>query len=278
MQQMRFISLLFGAVLLGFSAGQADSAGIDAALADHLVARWTFNESDGTSFADVSGNGFNGKTYSSDFGAGLFRNCLIFDSVLDEAHIPEKGIAPPVAIGDLQYGSISVWFNYQSLGAQILPILYFGESETGTPHNSLIIEIGHGGGTNPANRKLYFTIVNQRFCYDSNVNLAENVWHHFVAVVGPAGNTGFLNGAEMADRHYNLGSDASYTDFFANVPAKETLAIGYGRYGQEDPFLHFNGMIDDVRIYDKPLAATEAESLYDALSSKARRDVWEIYE
>ena len=72
----------------------------------------------------------------------------------------------------------------QSLAdGQILPILYFGEEDTGTPHNSLIIEIGHAH--NIANRRLYFTIVNQRFCFDSRINLEENRWYHFVAVVVP---------------------------------------------------------------------------------------------
>jgi acetyl esterase/lipase len=96
------------------------------------------------------------------------------------------------------------------------------------------------------------------------VNLEPDRWHHLAAVVGPEGNTGYLDGREMTDRHYNLGSDASYTDFFASVPVQEMLAIGYGRYGKDDRFYHFQGSIDDVRLYDKPLDANEAKALHES--------------
>lgn len=57
-------------------------------------------------------------------------------------------------------------------------------------------------------------------CYDSNVNLAENKWHHFAVVVGPDGNTGYLNGKEITNRHYNFGNskDKSFLD---DIPKKE---------------------------------------------------------
>ncbi|MCK4748281.1 MAG: hypothetical protein KAT15_14625 [Bacteroidales bacterium] len=99
------------------------------------------------------------------------------------------------------------------------------EKDTGTPHNSLIIEIGHGHKIE--NRRLYFTIVNQRFCFDSRVNLEENHWHHFVAVVSETGNTGYLDGKPMYNRKYNLGSDSTFTDFFTSVDSAEMLSKGY---------------------------------------------------
>ena len=83
-------------------------------------------------------------------------------------------------------------------------------------------------------------------------------------MVSPSGNTGYLNGQEMTGRNYNLGSDASYTDFFASVPVKEMLAIGYGRYGKMDVFGWYNGVIDDVCIYASPLSSGEENNLYQA--------------
>ena len=90
----------------------------------------------------------------------------------------------------------------------------------------------------------------------------ENEWYHFAAVVGDNYNTGYLNGVEMTNRHYNLGSDNTYSTFFNDVPVKEMLSIGYGRFGQNDPFYTFKGAIDDVRIYDKALTGAEIEKLY----------------
>lgn len=226
-----------------------------------LVAHWSFDRDTDSVVADSGPNGFDGQSENVHYVAGPLGRAVVFDSPRDRIHIPAKGEAPPAAIADLQYGSISVWFSFQSVGAQILPILYFGESEPGTPHNSLIIEIGHAN--NPTNRKLYFTIVNRRFCYDSGENLLENTWYHFVAVVGPDGNTGYLNGKPMYRRRYNLGSDSTYTDFFADVPVREMLSIGYGRFGQQDPFFTYKGMIDELRIYDKPLDQQEVLELFE---------------
>ncbi len=67
----------------------------------------------------------------------------------------------------------------------------------------------------------------------------------------------------MLNRRYNLGSDASYSTFFADVPVQEMLSLGYGRYGQEDPFFTFRGSIDDVRIYNRALDAEEVKLLFD---------------
>ncbi|MBE0676435.1 MAG: LamG domain-containing protein [Bacteroidales bacterium] len=227
-----------------------------------LVAHWSFDTDAGGIVNDITGNQINGTAYLVTYESGKSGMAAKFNDPESKIVIPSAGFTPPESVSALATGSISVWFKYQSLGAQILPILYFGESETGTPHNSLIIEIGHGGGTNITNKRLYFTIVNQGFCFDSGFNIPENTWTHFVAVVGKEGNTGFLNGLEMTSRNYNLGSNAGYTDFFNDVPVRGLLSIGYGRYGQEDPFYSFNGSIDEVRIYNRPLSAADAKLLY----------------
>jgi len=228
---------------------------------DHLVAHWSFDEDGNAIVWDSGPYGLHGSASNVTYGRGIIGPAAGFDGFRTEIHIGADTGGAPARIGKLSQGAVSVWFNYQSIGGQILPILYFGAADTGAPHNSLIVEIGHGD--DPKNRRLYFTIINARFCFDSGVDLEPDQWYHFVGVVGPDGNTGYLNGREMTGRHYNLGSDATYTDFFASVPVGEMMAIGYGRYGQQDPFYHFKGSIDDVRIYDRPLEANEVSRLYE---------------
>lgn len=227
---------------------------------DHLVAHWSFDLDVNGVVWDDGPHGLHGCAYEIAYSRGRFGQAAVFDTTRDEILIPDQTGQAPSQIAGLAHGAISLWFSFQNVGGQMLPILYFGEADAGTPHNSLIVEIGHG--SDPSNRKLYFTIVNARFCFDSGVNLEPDRWYHFVAVVGPDGNTGYLDGQELTGRHYNLGSDAGYTDFFASVPVPEMLAIGYGRYGKDDRFYHFKGSIDDVRIYDRPLDAGEVGCLY----------------
>lgn len=224
-----------------------------------LVAHYSF---DGHTL-DSAANAFHGTGYNITFENGPIGQAAVFNGTNSRIYIPSHNTPPSDSISDLSIGSISLWFKFQNQGPDMLPLLYFGEKDTGTPHNSLIIEVGHAQDQN--NRKLYFTIVNQSFCFDSNVNLSENTWYHFVCVVSDTGNTGFLNGIELTGRHYNLGSDYTYTDFFADVPVNEIFTIGYGRYGQQDPFYHFKGSIDDVRIYSRALNITEVWELYSQM-------------
>jgi hypothetical protein len=253
---MKALMILFAFFMVTASCRiEPESAEPD--LSTGLVAHWNFDSDEPGIVKDASGNQLHGTAYDVDYAAGMIGRSVLFSRKGSKIVFPDIGQPPPQKISGLRTGSIALWFRFSGMGAQILPMFYFGESDTGSVHNSLIIEIGHGGGANPANKRLYFTIINRNFCFDSGINLQENTWHHFVAVVSEQGNSGFLDGAEMTGRNYNLGSDASFSDFFADVPVQELLAIGYGRYGQEDPFFSFNGNIDEVRIYDRPLAADE---------------------
>ena len=229
-----------------------------------LVAHWGFNNDSSHVIFDESENQTHGTSYEIDHVAGIKGKAIQFKSVKDEVLFPIKNGTPPESVGNLSVGSISVWFNFKNVGGKILPILYFGESSENEVHNSLILEIGHGtNGGDPENRRLYFTIINQRFCFDSRENLTPNTWYHFVAVVSATGNTGYLNGEELVDRRYNLGSNSTFHNFFADVPAKEVLSLGYGRFGQDDSFFHFKGMIDEVRIYDRAISSKEVGLLWD---------------
>ena len=90
-----------------------------------------------------------------------------------------------------------------------------------------IIEIGHfdeqsfmtGISPDPENKKMYVTWIKDNkdpfLCFDSNVNLEENKWHHFAAVIGPDGNTGYLDGVELTNRHYNFGNSKDILSKFS---------------------------------------------------------------
>jgi hypothetical protein len=238
--------------------------GVGQNLESGLIAHWSFNNDSANVILDESGNLINGTSYEIDYVNGISGKAIQFNSVQDAVFFPAKNNMPPESIRNLSIGTISVWFNFQNIGGNILPILYFGESSENEDHNSLIIEVGHGVNEgDPANRRLYFTIVNQRFCFDSRENLTPETWYHFVAVVDSNGNTGYLNGEELVNRRYNLGSNSTYHDFFADVPAKEVLSLGYGRFGQDNRFFHFKGMIDEVRIYNRALNSEEVEMLWN---------------
>ena len=208
------------------------------------------------------------------FKEGKIGKSLYFDGVDDYVDFSQDAIDK---IGSLTNGTISFYFKFESMldKQTVMPILYLGVDEK-DPDNIFIIEIGHfneqsyGSGPmlDPDNKKLYVTWIKNNqdpfLCYDSNINFEENKWYHFAVVVSDDGNTGYLNGVEMTNRHYNFGNSKD-TSFLDDIPVKEKFMLGYGRssYMVGPDFVYYKGYLDEFRIYDKPLSSIEIKEIIE---------------
>jgi hypothetical protein len=233
-----------------------------------LVAYWSFEASESDVVVDCSGNGLDGAIY----GASRSEGALDFDGEDDYVDIYDGS----GKISSLSKGTISLWFKFdtypdggssKSGPAVIQPIFYVGDGIGGSTNSSLIIEVGHSPLRE--NSKLYFTLFTgcgDPFerpiqCFDTRFELVTDTWYHFVAVVGSNFNTGYLDGDELTERKYNFG-DSTDSYFLADVCDPAVCWIGKGGFaffGVD----YFDGMIDEVRIFDRPLSGTEIEQLYD---------------
>lgn len=238
---------------------------------DGLLAHWTFDEGEGNFVADFSSYDKSGTLYGASWTRGQLKGALDFDGQDDYVQIPSYFSPPPSHLASLTEGSIAVWFKCDSKADDygIMPILYYGAynpclNTPGAANQGLIIEVGHSPA-HPESKKIYFTIFAEgctfpSVCFDSADEIAEDKWHHFVVVVGENYNTGYLDGQELVNRHYNFGN-SSYSQFFADVIKHETLWIGRGYWDGNSVF--FDGALDDIRIYDKPLSPQEVKELYN---------------
>lgn len=240
----------------------------------NLLGHWKFDETSGTTASDSTGN-YDATIYGDAiFSTGKKGNSLYFDGVDDYVKLPVEAISQ---IGNLTEGTISLWINYTSvLDSQvIMPIFYIGNEDNNDDDSLFIIEIGHFDNENPGpdmldpdNKKLYATWVdvaidqNPYLCFDTNENLEENTWYHFVLVVNSSGNTGYLNGEELKDRNYNFGTESD-KKFLSDIPVKEICTIGYGKSHSDvsSDFMFYKGYIDDLRIYNEPLTKTEIQEM-----------------
>jgi len=235
-----------------------------------LTAHYAFNEGSGTAIADSSGNGLSGTLYGGTWITGRSSgNAISFDGTNDYVQIPASGEAAPSQIANLSEGSISIWFKFEGTAGTtgiFYPAFYLGPSpEVSSTRAGLIIEVGHKGIWNTS-QELFYTVTlagssEPVLCFDSGSNLNDGQWYHFVVTVSSSGNTGYLNGTEMIGREYNF-SNASGTEFLSSV-ASGILAIGCGRSAIDQQFYYFRGTIDDVRIYNRALTATEVQQLYE---------------
>ena len=108
-----------------------------------LVAHWSFDNDINGTVVDESANQLHGSAYNILYGDGPVSTAAVFDGTSSRIDIPDMHSSPPEEIGNLVTGSISLWFSFQNQGGDILPLLYFGESEENLPQKSLILEIGH---------------------------------------------------------------------------------------------------------------------------------------
>lgn len=231
-----------------------------ATLEDGLVVDYPFDEGAGTVLYDHSPNRVNGFIISGQWTSGVVGPYALGFRGRGRVDVPGSA-GWRTTVGRLPKGSISVWFRYEGFarGAAIAPILYLGD-DAGA--NALIIEVGHPA---PDERqKLYFTVALKGEpvqCFDSNMPLQPGRWYHFVAVVGDRFNTGYLNGREMVNRHYNAGGPFSH-EFFASVPSPDLFTQAFGAAAIDARFASLVGALDEVRIYDRPLSAAEVRALY----------------
>ena len=245
----------------------------------NLIGHWKFDGNAQDSTSSYHGTIKGGAAFQ----IGKVGQAISLDGVDDYIELPASAVTK---IGSLTQGTIAFWFQYTSLldKQTVMPLFYIGVGEK-DPDHMFIIEIGHfkdtfsGAGfpqegahpgpmnnPDPTNKKLYVTWVKDNkdpfLCYDSNVNLKENTWYHFAAVVSPEGNTGYLNGVEMGNRHYNFGKSGD-PYFLDDIQNKKKLMVGRGRsvHTFSPDFVYHKGALDDFRIYDNALSGEEIKKL-----------------
>ncbi|MDP2703688.1 MAG: LamG domain-containing protein, partial [bacterium] len=86
----------------------------------------------------------------------------------------------------------------------------------------------------------------------STTTLSDNVWYHLVGTYDGANSRLYVNGVQE-------DSDAQTCTLFNSV-----TAASIGRPGAYTSAISFNGQIDDVRVWNRALSATEVMVLYQS--------------
>ena len=221
------------------------SQSVNHVLGAYAVGIWSFDEGSGTIARDASGYGnhgtIHGASYTSDtphaiVGRGQGKYALQFDGENDYVDCGNNASLAPSDI------SVEGWIYGKGNAA------YAG-----------VIQGAKGVGYNDGYRVLYWPTssklaIQMNFgdasprIINSPTNFPTEKWHHFVATYDHAYIRLYINGVEQG------------------TPIAETRNINWhGTSNQRIGFAqwYFNGLIDEVRIYNRALSAEEVKIHYE---------------
>jgi len=201
-----------------------------------LVGQWSLNEGSGLTTSDSSGNNNTGTLQNGPtWVAGKSGQALSFDGVNDFVSIPNStsfGI-----IGDF---TISAWVNRTMLGdyggivAKKDPPgwdydLYISQADKAT-------FFANGGSVGEISKS-------------SNTTIGLG-WHHIAVTRSGTSLTFYIDGVAQETFVLPVGALANHV-----------YPVEIGRDSPSNPNSNFNGLIDDVRLYNRALSANEISSL-----------------
>ena len=245
-----FLLISIGFLLFGFKAeaGFIIQRPLYIGLTDGLVGYWSFDGPDvaGTTAFDRSGQGNTGTLTNGPVRAiGRIGQALEFDGVDDGVNVGSAAV-----LDDMRALSITAWIYptgwgedvrgriYAKTGANSNNSTFFMVRNTATEIETLSFNIGYlttNGSADPANN-----------------TISLNTWW-FVAATFKEGDGG--------PRIWVNGREATYASRIAEAGTKgnDTSAA---EIGTEGGATSFDGLIDDVRVYNRALNADEIKRLY----------------
>jgi hypothetical protein len=220
-----------------------------------LYAFYNFNEGSGTVVNDLTNNNFNGTLLNMDSATdwiayndcsalSIEENALNFDGINDYVSIPDQNSLDLLANDDM---SIEFWFNTSSTSSY-MPILV----KTDQTNNQVgyavsmysgiigIAKIGDGTGLTLAQ-------------INTSSTFNDGNWHHFTAV---------MPGIDASNYLIYIDETLQETTILGNNFAGEMINSIDLRIGTDLSFnSFFQGTIDEIRIWEKSLSASEIASL-----------------
>lgn len=233
-------------VAVNLGAPKDASAGFPSSLSEGLVGYWKMDESSWTNdcststVIDYSGNGNHGKSCPSGSGSqpttGKFGNAGNFDGTDDYVLISHSN---SLYLTDAV--SIVGWFRWNGTGEQAI---ISKTKDTSVKDYDI----------STANGKL--TVWYESTGYDqyisSNSSLSSSVWTHFVVV---------FDNRSSGKIYINGALDKSFSS--AELRGVTTQPHYIGKRGTGYLNAWFNGLIDEVRIYNRALSPAEVRALYE---------------
>lgn len=223
---------------------------------ENLLLWWAMNEGNGTTAADSSPNGYNGSVSGAGWyspGYNSTASCLDFDGIQSTVTDADAG----AFLNGLDALTVSVWIKSNVTTTD----RGFLDTEDADNQDDVLgiryDQSGYaGGGSNVIKAALSTT--GDVAVLESSNNVQTTAWQH-IALTWSDGNSLklYINGVE---------DNPTYLDapVFGTVSNVAKLLIGKGAH--DSSYSGWDGLIDQLAIYDRVLTSDEIVSLYNGLA------------
>ncbi|MEM9827754.1 MAG: DUF4347 domain-containing protein, partial [Planctomycetota bacterium] len=202
----------------------------------------TANNYDGTL---AGGASINNATGTNQIGGGKVEFDGIDDAVDFSAHAAD--------LDDLAEGTLAFWFYSDAWSGE--ETLFHAAGSGG--EQSLFSIGGYGGDLFAY---AYDSAGVEQFYADFDTNILAQTWTHVAFTMSTSGNRVYVNGVEQSGTYW---SGSSSTDFFlADLQNTDSFSWGASSDGGSGFQYGLGGFMDDARIYDRALSATDIAELY----------------
>lgn len=206
-----------------------------------LVGWWQFDETSGATALDSSiyensGTLINGPVWT---GSGE----LLFDGVDDYVEVPDSS-----SLVITEEITISVWVYLNDYGTDWPKVVIKPHDDYSSPWEMYCLDLSHYGTYPKFIITDGFIGGDSAIAYDNTITLNLNQWYYIVGTYDGDTIALYLNGQLIASSPSDISIGTN------DMP----LSIG-GRLGINS----FNGLIDDARIYNRPLTQGYVEQLYE---------------
>jgi hypothetical protein len=195
---------------------------------------WKFDDGVGANPVDSSGNGFIGSLQGAPVWTkdGKINGALQFDGADDYVLVP-------IDVSETSY-AVSLWFKTSSANCGIYQVYNAADG-------------GHDRMVYLSSGNVYAQVYSNEWIHSTGTNYADGKWHCIVHTFGgPAGGQKlYVDGVLKASGTLTASSFTWQT----------SICIGYSLGAGS---AYFNGLIDDVRVFNDPLNAKQVQRLYQS--------------
>lgn len=211
------------------------------------MAMWKFDEGSGTAAEDSIGGNDGTLTNGPTWGTGMFGGAVDFPTSNDVVVLP-SGLA-----ANKTQMTVTAWVNSRTaVSSSFQPI--YSESHASNCGDDIFSLYLYDGNSGTAGTDLWLEVDTTAVAYSGQIPLSDNTWY-FVA--GVFDSVTDVHKVYINDTEYSISSAQSTV---SNTAVNARIGNGAGTCTTNP----FNGLIDNVQVYDTALTAAQIRSLYRA--------------